>query len=63
MRKVLLIPLALAASLQIAAGGPAVLHLPQDRLEAPVLFGSRIVSVNRPLGKVFAPGQRNPFRS
>ena len=61
MRKVLLIPLALAASLQIAAGGPAVLHLPQDRLEAPVLFGSRIVSVNRPLGKVFAPGQRNPF--
>ena len=45
MRKVLLIPLALAASLQIAAGGPAVLHLPQDRLEAPVLFGSRIVSV------------------
>lgn len=61
MRKVLLISLALTASLQMAAGGPAVLHLPQDRLDAPLLFGSRIVSVNRPRGKVFAPGQRNPF--
>ena len=59
MRKVLLI--ALALSLQMAAGAQAVLHLPQDKLDAPVLFGSRIVSVNRPMGKVFAPGQRNPF--
>ena len=61
MRKLLPIALALAASLQTAAGAPAVLHLPQDKLDTPVLFGSRIVSVNRPRGKVFAPGQRNPF--
>ena len=38
----------------------AVLHLPKDKLEQPLLFGSRIVDVNQSYGKVFAPGQRNP---
>lgn len=38
----------------------ALMHLPKDKLEQPVLFGSRIVQVNQSYGKVFAPGQRNP---
>ena len=38
-----------------------VLSVPKDKVGAPVLFGSRIVEVNRPRGKVFAPGQRNPL--
>ena len=37
-----------------------VLYVPKDKVGAPVLYGSRIVDVNRPHGKVFAPGQRNP---
>ena len=37
-----------------------VLYVPKDRLDTPVLYGSRILEVNRPYGKVFAPGQRNP---
>jgi hypothetical protein len=36
------------------------LYVPKDKLDTPVLYGSRIVEVNRPHGKVFAPGQRNP---
>ena len=38
----------------------SVLYVPKDKLDTPVLYGSRIVEVNRPHGKVFAPGQRNP---
>ena len=37
-----------------------VLSVPKDKVGTPVLFGSRIVEVNRPHGKVFASGQRNP---
>ena len=37
-----------------------LLRLPAEKLGKPVLFGSRIADVNRPRGKVFAPGQRNP---
>ena len=37
-----------------------VLGVPKDKVGTPVLVGSRIVEVNRPQGKVFAPGQRNP---
>ena len=37
-----------------------VLSVPKDKVGTPVLYGSRIVEVNRPRGKVFAPGQRNP---
>ena len=37
----------------------SVLHVPKDRLEQPLLFGSRILDVNQTYGKVFAPGQRN----
>lgn len=41
--------------------GQVLLHIPADKLDAPVLFGSRIVDVNQSWGKVFAPGQRNAF--
>ena len=37
-----------------------VLSVPKEKVGAPVLFGSRILEVNRPHGKVFASGQRNP---
>ena len=37
-----------------------VLFVPKDKVGTPVLYGSRIVDVNRVHGKVFAPGQRNP---
>ena len=37
-----------------------VLCVPKDKVGTPVLYGSRIVDVNRVHGKVFAPGQRNP---
>ena len=37
-----------------------VLSVPKDKVGTPVLYGSRIVEVNRPHGKVFAAGQRNP---
>lgn len=60
MRK-LLILLALCLGLPSFAGEPAVLRIPADRLGKPVLAGSRIVAVNRSRGKVFAPGQLNPF--
>lgn len=38
----------------------ALVAFPKDRLESPVLFGSRLLDSNRSKGKVFAPGQRNP---
>lgn len=41
--------------------GQVLLRIPADRLDAPVLLGSRIVDVSQSWGKVFAPGQRNPF--
>lgn len=37
-----------------------LLNVPKDKVGTPLLCGSRIVDVNRPRGKVFAPGQRNP---
>ena len=39
----------------------AVMYLPKDKLEQPLLFGSRILEVNQSYGKVYAPGQRNPY--
>ena len=39
----------------------SLMTLPKEKLEKPVLMGSRIMDVNRPGGKVFAPGQRNPL--
>ena len=36
-----------------------LLNVPKEKVGAPLLCGSRIVDVNRPRGKVFAPGQRN----
>ena len=38
----------------------SLLNVPKDKVGAPLLCGSRIVDVNQPRGKVFAPGQRNP---
>lgn len=38
----------------------ASLHLPKAQVGVPILAGSRIVEVNRPQGKVFGNGQRNP---
>ena len=43
------------------AATPALAAFPKDKLGAPVLFGSRLLESNRVRGKVFAPGQRNPF--
>ncbi|MBO6028215.1 MAG: zinc-dependent metalloprotease [Bacteroidales bacterium] len=37
-----------------------LLNVPKEKVGAPLLCGSRIVDVNQPRGKVFAPGQRNP---
>lgn len=37
-----------------------LLNVPKDKVGTPMLCGSRIVEVNRPRGKVYAPGQRNP---
>ena len=37
------------------------LFVPRERVGEPMLFGSRIVDVNRPKGKMFASGQRNPW--
>lgn len=45
----------------LLAGGQALLRIPAHGLDAPVLLGSRIVDVSQSWGKVFAPGQRNPF--
>ena len=41
------------------AGEPSV-WIPREKLGKPLLFGSRIVHVNRAYGKVFSDGQRNP---
>ena len=60
MLKRLLAALLLFASL-LCGAEPGVVRIPAPRLENPVLAGSRIVSVNRSRGKVFAPGQLNPF--
>ena len=57
MKRLALIALLL---LPLLAEGQTRLRLPADKLGKPVLFGSRIIDVNRPMGKVFAPGQRNP---
>jgi len=59
MRGFLVAVCILLASLPAQAGREVLWHLPKDRLGQPVLFGSRVVDVNRPMGKVFAPGQRN----
>ena len=59
MRKLLSTCLALLLFLPLGAREQVLWHLPKDKLGQPVLFGSRIVEVNRPMGKVFAPGQRN----
>ena len=61
MKKSLLVLLLLLPVLPLAAARDQVLwHLPKEKLGQPVLFGSRVVDVNRPMGKVFAAGQRNP---
>ena len=57
MRRLALIALLL---LPLAVEAQTLLRLPADKLGKPVLFGSRIMEVNRTQGKVFAPGQRNP---
>ena len=57
MKRLALIALLL---LPLLSEARTLLRLPADKLGQPVLFGSRIVDVNRPRGKVFAPGQRNP---
>ena len=59
MRRIAVAFCAILLSLPLGAAEPVLWHLPKDRLEHPVLFGSRIVEVNRPMGKVFAAGQRN----
>ena len=58
MRRSCLITLLLL--LPLLLNGQESLRLPADRIGKPVLFGSRIVDVNRSWGKVFAPGQKNP---
>jgi len=57
VKKVCLIALLLVFPL--VSEGQTLLHIPAEKLDHPVLFGSRIVEVNRSWGKVFAPGQRN----
>ena len=59
MRRLLSTCLALLLLLPLEAREQVLWHLSKDRLGQPALFGSRIVEVNRPMGKVFAPGQRN----
>ena len=49
------------ACLCLRAGEAVTLRVPKDKIGKPVLMGSRIVSVNKSYGKVFAPGQRSPF--
>lgn len=58
MKKVPLLLLCALLSLSLRAGDTLV--VPRERVGTPLLFGSRIVEVNRPKGKVFAAGQRNP---
>ena len=57
MKRLALIALLL---LPFIAEAQTLLRIPADKLGKPVLFGSRIIDVNRAGGKVFAPGQRNP---
>jgi hypothetical protein len=57
LKRFLLIALLL---LPLMTEAQTLLRLPAEKLGKPVLFGSRIADVNRPRGKVFAPGQRNP---
>lgn len=59
MKRRLLLLLLMFLALPLAAKDQVLWHLPKDKLGKPVLFGSRIVEVNRPMGKVFAAGQRN----
>ena len=61
LRKVLIIFLSLILPLcAFAEEHQALLHVPKDKVNKPLLFGSRIMDVNRSWGKVYAPGQRNP---
>ena len=60
LKRLILILALLVPLCALAEEDRAVLHLPKDMLGKPMLFGSRVVSVNRPWGKVFADGQRNP---
>ena len=60
MRRLLAAVCLLLASLPALAGGEVLWHLPKDKIGKPALFGSRVVEVNRPMGKVYAAGQRNP---
>ena len=57
MRFLALIALTL---LPLVSEARTLLQVPADKLGKPVLFGSRLIDVNRAGGKVFAPGQRNP---
>ena len=57
--KKLLVILLLTLSASAYAEDTALLHVSQDQIGKPLLFGSRIVTVNRPWGKVFSDGQRN----
>ena len=41
--------------------GAQEIAFPKTQLEKPVLLSSRLLDSNRSKGKVFAPGQRNPF--
>ena len=60
MRRITVLLLCVLLSACVRAGDGTVLQVPKDIVETPLLFGSRITDVNRPHGKVFAAGQRNP---
>ena len=45
----------------VSAFAQETLEIPKDRMDTPLLLGSRIVKVSRSHGKVFAEGQRNPI--
>lgn len=57
LKKAVILLLSLLAFLP---GRAQYLEVPKDKLDKPILFGSRIVTVSSSRGKVFAPGQRNP---
>ena len=61
MRRILAIGLVLLVSLGVAAQERQGLFVPREKVGGPMLFCSRIISVNRAQGKVFADGQRNPY--
>lgn len=50
----------LLAPLPGLSAGESSLAVPRDRIGKPLLFGSRVISVNEAHGKVFAGGQRAP---